>query len=134
MTTTSPTSAGIRGAVPYLTVRDAAGAIAFYARAFGAVEVGERYEEADGRIGHAELLFGDVRIALSDEYPEMDVRGPQSLGGAGLAIILLVDDPDAVFDRAVGAGATVIRPLKDEPYGRTGKLVDPYGHVWFING
>ena len=134
MTTTSETAAGIRAAVPYLAVRDAAGAIGFYKRAFAAVEVEERYEEPDGRIGYAELSFGEVRIALSDEYPEIDVRGPQSLGGSGLSIILVVDDPDTVFNRAVGAGATVLRPLKDEPYGRTGKIADPYGHVWFING
>lgn len=133
-TTTNQTAAGIRAVMPYLTARNAAAAIEFYGRAFGAVEVGERYVDDDGRVGHAELAFGDVPIAISDEHPEIDVRGPQSLGGASSALILVVEDPDAVFERAVAAGATVIQPLTDEPYGRTGKLADPHGHVWLING
>src|SRR5215211_800789 len=115
-TTTDQTAMGIRAVMPYLTARDAAQAIEFYARAFGAVEVGERYVGDDGRVGHADLQFGAARIAISDEHPEIDVRGPQSLGGASAALILAVEDPDAVFARAVTAGATVVRPLKDEPY------------------
>ena len=133
-TTANHAPTGIRGATPYLAAKNAAAAIEFYRRAFGAVEIGESYVEPSGRVGHAELAFGDVRIAISDEFPEIDVRGPQSRGGATSALILHVDDPDAVFERAVAAGATVIRPLKDEPYGRTGKLADPFGHIWFING
>jgi len=133
-TTTGQSTVGIRGVMPYLTARNAAQAIEFYARDFGAVEAGERYVGDDGRVGQAELEFGAARIAISDEHPEIDVRGPQSLGGASSALILAVADADSVFARAVAAGATVVRPLKDEPYGRTGKLRDPYGHIWFING
>ncbi|MGH2602498.1 MAG: VOC family protein [Dehalococcoidia bacterium] len=124
----------VHSATPYLTARDAAGAIEFYKRAFGAVETGERIVDSSGRVGHAEFTIGDARIMISDEHPEIDVRGPQSLGGSSSALVLQVEDPDAIFNRAVAAGATVVRPLKDEPYGRTGKLADPFGHIWFISG
>lgn len=133
MTTTSRTGVHITAATPYLTVRNAAEAIDFYTRAFGAVETAERIIDETGRIGHAEFTIGDVLIMISDEHPEIDVRGPQSLGGSSIALVLSVDDADAAFGQAVSAGATVIRPLKDEPYGRTGKLADPFGHVWFVN-
>ncbi len=123
-----------RSLTPYLAMKDAAGAIDFYARAFGAEEVGERYLEADGHVGHAELSFHGLRLYLSDEYPPLDVFGPESRGGATSSIVLEVDDPDAVYERAVSAGATVDRPLKDEPYGRSGWLHDPYGHRWCISG
>lgn len=134
MATGKPTPVRIRSATPYLSVRDAARAIEFYKSAFGAIESSERYIEADGRVGHAEFTIGDAQIYISDEFPELGVRGPQTLGGASSSIVLEVEDADAIFNQAIAAGATVVRPLKDELYGRTGKLADPFGHIWFING
>ncbi|HET7853150.1 MAG TPA: VOC family protein [Candidatus Methylomirabilis sp.] len=133
-TTGKPVPVRIRTATPYLTVKDAARAIEFYKTAFGATESSKRYIESDGRVGHAEFTIGDAQIFISDEFPEIGVRGPQSLGGASSSIVLEVEDADAIFNQAVAVGATVVRPLKDEPYGRTGKLADPFGHIWFING
>lgn len=124
----------IHGAVPYLAVRRAAEAIEFYARAFGAVETGERYQEGDGRIGHAELSIGPVVLYLSDEHAEIDVLGPESRGGATSTIVLQAADTDAVVEQAVAAGATVDREPKDEPYGRMATITDPFGHRWMING
>lgn len=124
----------VRSLTPYLTVSGAAAAIDFYRAAFGAEEAGERYVEADGHIGHAMLDIQGQQIFLSDEYPPLDVLSPSSRGGATSSIVLGVDDADAAFARAVAAGATVDRPLKDEPYGRSGWLVDPFGHRWCING
>ncbi|MGQ0550400.1 MAG: VOC family protein [Armatimonadota bacterium] len=133
-TTGKPIPVRVRSATPYLAVRDAARAIEFYKKAFGATESSERYVESDGRVGHAEFTIGNAQIFISDEFPEIGVRGPQSLGGASSSVVLEVQNADAIFNQAVAAGATVVRPLKDEPYGRTGKLADPFGHIWFING
>jgi PhnB protein len=116
---------------PYLTVDDAAGAIAFYGKAFGAVER-MRHPMGDGRLGHAELAIDDAVLMLSDEYPQVGARSPRSLGGATTAIVLAVDDVDAAYSRAVDAGATADRPPSDDGYGRRGWLVDPYGHRWCV--
>ena len=117
---------------PYLCCRDAARALDFYARAFGAVET-MRLAEPSGRIGHAEFRLGDAVIMLSDEYPEMKVLSPQALGGTPVATHLYVDDVDAFCTRAVAAGATLARPVADQFYGdRTGQLEDPFGHRWFV--
>jgi PhnB protein len=89
--------------------------------------------EPDGKIGHAEILIGGMPIMLSDEYPEMDVRSPESIGGTPVAIYLYVDDVDATARQAVAAGATLTRPVTDQFYGdRSGALTDPFGHRWFI--
>jgi PhnB protein len=119
-------------AVPYLAVDDAAAAIEFYRAAFDAEEV-LRLPEPDGKISHAEIRIGDARLFLSDEYPD-DVLGPRTVGGTSVMIVLEVDDGDALFDRAVAAGAKVDRPLQDAFDGalRTGKLRDPFGHSWMI--
>jgi PhnB protein len=122
---------GYSHATPYLRVANAASAIDFYKAAFGAKERSRLL--MGGVIGHAELEFGDARIMLSDEFPDMGIVGPKSLGNTTAIIALYVADADAVFENAVAAGATVKRPLKDEFYGdRTGQLEDPYGHVWSI--
>jgi PhnB protein len=116
----------------YLCVNDAAKAIDFYAKAFGATEK-FRLTEPSGRIGHAELDFGGVTLMLSDEYPECDIRGPQALGGTPVSIHLHVDNADRVIGRAVEAGATLERAPKDEFYGERGGVVrDPFGHRWNI--
>jgi PhnB protein len=117
---------------PYLIVKNAAGAIEFYQKAFGATEL-SRFDDTGGRIGHAELQIGDSRIMLSDEYPEIGVLSPLSLGGSGLHLHLYVANVDTVARQAIAAGATVVRPVEDQFYGdRGGKLQDPFGHVWSI--
>jgi len=116
----------------YIRVRNAAEAIAFYQRAFGATEK-FRLAEPGGRIGHAELDFGGTTLMLSEEYPEMGLPGPKTIGGTSFTIHLHVDDADAVIRRAVAAGATVTRPAQDQFYGeRSGSVRDPFGHDWNI--
>jgi PhnB protein len=123
---------GYRTATPYLIVRGAAEAIEFYKRAFGATEM-LRMADPQGRVGHAEIRIGDSVIMLADEHPAMGYRGPRSLGGSSVSILLYLDDVDAVFDRAVKAGAKALRPVADQFYGdRSGTLEDPFGHVWTI--
>jgi PhnB protein len=118
---------------PYMTIKGAADAIEFYKKAFGAVET-MRLQEPSGRIGHAELMISGAPIMLSDEYPELDALGPQSRGGSTVGIHLYVENVDEVVARAVAEGATSVRPVKDEFYGdRSGKLVDPFGHVWYVS-
>ncbi|HVY47850.1 MAG TPA: VOC family protein [Minicystis sp.] len=122
----------IHEAFAYLRVKDAPAAIAFYRAAFGATEK-LRLTEPSGRIGHAELDFGGTTIMLSEEYPEAGIVGPASLGGTSFSIHLHVDDADAAVARAVEAGATIVRPLKDQFYGeRSGAIRDPFGHDWLI--
>lgn len=118
----------------YLRVHDTAAALDFYARAFGAKEI-FRLTEPSGRIGHAETKIGPVTIMLSDEYPELGIRGPLSVGGTTVALHIHVDDVDRLFAQAVEAGATVVRPLVDAFYGeRAGLVRDPFGHEWLLGG
>lgn len=123
--------------VPYLMVHDGPGALDWYGRAFAA-EVVARYDEADGRLGHAMLSINGGAIYLTDEFPELQdrigARAPQTLGATSVSIALAVEDVDRWIARAVAEGATVIRPAEDEFYGRHGKLCDPYGHVWSLLG
>ncbi len=115
-----------------MRVIDAPRAIAFYVEAFGAREK-YRLVEPSGRVGHAELEFGDTTVMLSDEYPEMGLVGPQTRGGTVMSMHLHVDDADALIARAVAAGATTIRPAADHFYGeRSGTVRDPFGHEWNI--
>ncbi|HLZ69858.1 MAG TPA: VOC family protein [Dehalococcoidia bacterium] len=125
------THTGVRRVTAYLCAKGAAEAIQFYTRAFGATER-YRLEMPDGRIGHAEIVIGDTLLMLSDEAPELGVFSPRSLGGNSTSFVFDVDDADAAFQRALDAGATVERPLQDEPYGRGGWVVDPFGHRWSI--
>lgn len=116
----------------YLRVKDAAGAIDFYKRAFGATEK-FRLAEPSGRIGHAELDFGGTTLMLSDEFPEYGIKSPATIGGTSFSIHLHVDDADALIERAVAAGATMVRPPQDQFYGeRSGTVRDPFGHEWNI--
>ena len=118
----------------YLMVNDGNAALDFYRRAFAA-DVIETYPY-EGKLGHATLTVNGNDVMLSDEFPEeiTGVRSPKSLGGTTCSVSLSVDDADAWFERAKAAGANVIRPLKDEFYGRSGKLRDPFGHTWGIVG
>jgi PhnB protein len=130
--TVKPIPDGYHTATPYLIVNGAAEAIEFYKRAFGATEL-LRMADPQGRIGHAEIRVGDSVIMLADEHPDMGYRGPRSMGGSSVSILLYVDDVDTIFDRALSAGATVQRPIANQFYGdRSGKLEDPFGHVWSI--
>jgi uncharacterized glyoxalase superfamily protein PhnB len=117
----------------YISVRNAAAAIAFYVEAFGAVEV-SRLVSDDGRIGHAEITIGNSKLMLADEYPEIDSLGPESRGGPSCSFTIEVPDVDASFHRAVVAGATVTRPIADQFHGnRMGSITDPFGHRWTLS-
>ena len=123
---------GYHTATPYLIINGATAAIEYYKNAFGATEL-FRMDAPGGKIGHAEIKIGDSRIMLADEFPEMDARGPQSIGGTPVSIMLYVGDVDTVFNRAIAAGGKVKQPVQDKFYGdRSGNLADPFGHVWTI--
>jgi PhnB protein len=123
---------GFHTVTPYLVVSDAAGAIDFYKRAFGAEEL-FRLEGPPGKIGHAEIKIGDSIIMLADEMGSGDCRSPQSLGGTAVNILLYVKDVDQVFNQAVSAGAKVAMPLDDMFWGdRYGQVTDPFGHSWAL--
>jgi uncharacterized glyoxalase superfamily protein PhnB len=116
----------------YLCVRDAAAAIAFYERAFGARER-FRLVEPSGRVGHAELEFGSAVVMLSDAFEEYGVTPPPAGGIPGSKIHLHVDNADALAARAVAAGATLVSEPADQFYGeRSCKLRDPFGHTWTL--
>jgi uncharacterized glyoxalase superfamily protein PhnB len=116
---------------PHLAVRGADRAIAFYKRAFGAEEVMRMPAPNGNGILHAELKIGDSMMFLSDEFPEMGCRSPQSLGGSTASLHLYVEDVNAAFHRAVTAGAQVRMPVTDMFWGdRFGKVADPFGHEW----
>ena len=128
-----PIPEGYHSVTPHLCVKGAAQAIEFYKKALAASER-MRAEQPDGRIGHAEIQIGDSVIMLADEFPEMDARSPQTLGGSPVSIYLYVEDADATFNRAVAAGAKVKRPIADQFYGdRVGGIEDPFGHTWWIS-
>lgn len=117
---------------PYMAIRDAAKAIDFYQKAFGAKEK-FRLAEPSGRIGHAELDFDGATLMLSDEFPEYEIRGPETIGATSFTIHLHVDDADAVIARAVELGAKLLRPPQDQFYGeRSGTVRDPFGHEWNV--
>lgn len=114
-----------------LRLRGGAEAIAFYEKAFGAVER-DRMTAPDGTIPNARLTIGNSEVMLSDEAPEHS-PGPQTLGGSSVSIALKVSDVDAVVARAVAAGARVVFPVEDRFYGmRDGRIVDPFGHIWIV--
>ena len=118
-----------RGATPYLCVKDAARALEFYKKAFGAKET-MRMPQGD-KIGHAEIRIGDAPVMLADEFPDMGFRSPQALGGSPVNILVYVDDVDRFVERAVKAGAKVTKPVADQFYGdRLGCVDDPFGHSW----
>ena len=122
----------IKEVFPYLRTRDANAAIEFYTKAFGAVEE-FRLSEPGGRIGHAELKFGEATVMVSDAYPEYGIHGPADGVSTGSAIHLHVDDVDAMTEQAVAAGAKLIMEPKDQFYGeRAAKVLDPFGHEWLL--
>lgn len=128
----SPIPEGFHSITPHLVCENAAEALAFYQRAFGAQEVG-RMDGPGGKIMHAELRIGDSMLMLADAFPEYGSRGPRALQGTPVTIHMYVEDADAVWQRAIDAGATVEMPLEDAFWGdRYGQVIDPFGHRWSI--
>ena len=133
MSEVKPIPDGYSTVTPTLTVREAAQAIEFYKKAFDAQEI-FRFPSPDGKtIMHAEIKIGNSIIMINDEFPQMNCRSPQSIGGTGSSIFLYVNDADATFNKAVSVGAKSLVPLMDAFWGdRFGSIQDPYGHVWSI--
>jgi PhnB protein len=122
---------GYEAVIPYLIVKDGAGAIEFYKEVFDATEI-MRYED-NGKIGHAELKIGQGVFMIADEYPEMGYIGPKAGERPAAGMMAYVEDVDAVVGRAVAEGATLDRQVEDQFYGdRAGGIVDPFGHRWYI--
>ena len=116
----------------HMTVHDANEAIAFYGRALGAAEL-FRLVEPSGRVGHAELRIGDSIVMLNDEYPDFGAKSPAATGGSPVAFHIRVADADRAVERAVEAGATLMREVQDQFYGdRSGMVACPYGYRWFL--
>lgn len=131
MADVKPIPDGYHSVTPYLICDRAADAIEYYKKAFGATELFRMDHE--GKVGHAELKIGDSPIMLADEYPQMGYRSPKALGGTPVSIMIYVEDVDSVYQQAIDAGATEVKPLQDQFYGdRSGTLTDPFGHVWTI--
>ena len=125
---------GYNSVTPYLVVKGAARAIEYYKKVFGAAEV-FRMDQPDGKVGHAELQIGDSRIMLADENPSMGQghASAESIGASPVSLYLYIPDVDSVVERAVAAGAKVLRPVQDQFYGdRNGFIQDPFGHLWGI--
>lgn len=119
--------------VPYLHIDGAGAAIDFYTEVLGATERMRMPGDTADTIGHAELQIGDALIMLADEAPDMDIRGPKTVGGTPVTICLYVDDVDVVMERATSAGARILRPVENQFYGdRTGTFEDPFGHHWSV--
>ena len=125
-----PIPAGYHSVTPAIVVRDAAAAIDFYKKAFGAEEI-DRMAGPDGSIMHAEIRIGDSILMLGEENEQWGTKSPLSLNGVHGSLHLYVEDADAAFNRALKAGATVRYPLEDAFWGdRYGKVTDPFGHEW----
>jgi PhnB protein len=132
MAAVKPIPEGYPRVTPYLCVDGASAAIDFYSAVFGATER-MRMPTPDGKVAHAELQFGDSVVALSDEYPELGARSPKAFGGSPVTLSVYVEDVDAVFERALKAGAKALRPVEDQFYGdRSGQFEDPFGHRWSV--
>ncbi|MBA2768798.1 MAG: VOC family protein [Sporichthyaceae bacterium] len=132
MADVQPIPDGYPRVIPYLSVDGASAAIDFYTTVFGATER-MRMDAPDNKVGHAELEFGDSLIMLADTFPDMGNQSPAAIGGTPVTVMVYVEDVDAVFGRAIDAGATVERELENQFYGdRAGQFVDPFGHKWFV--
>ena len=118
--------------IPSLIIDGAPAAIEFYGAVLG-TSVRMRMDSPDGRVGHAELQLGDSVIMLADEFPDMGYLGPKSVGGMSVTLSVYVDDVDAVFGRALAAGAMEVRAVDNQFYGdRSGQFEDPFGHRWNV--
>ena len=127
-----PIPQGYHSVTPYLIFNGALEAITFYKKALGAEEI-LRMDGPGGRIHHAEIKIGDSPVMLADEHPEIQALSPKTVGGSPVSIHLYVEDVDKAVERAVAAGAKLIRPVTDQFYGdRVGGIEDPFGYRWFI--
>jgi PhnB protein len=127
-----PIPDGYHTVTPYLAVEDAAAAIDYYKKVFGATER-VRMDTPDGKIGHAELEIGDSLVMLADAVPQFSTRAPTEVGATTASIFLYVEDVDAVVKGAVDAGATVLMEVADQFWGdRFGTVQDPFGHQWSV--
>lgn len=124
---------GYNSITPYLIVSNAAKAIEFYKKIFGAKEA-MRMDRPDGKVGHAELKFGDSKIMLADECPEMGAHRPHTVDDCAISVHFYTKNVDHIVEKAVAAGATLKRPVEDMFYGdRSGSVKDPFGHVWYVS-
>lgn len=127
-----PPRPGYATVTPYLVCNDADTAIKWYGKHFSATER-YRLNMDDGKIAHAELDVGGSVIMLADEFPEMNIVGPEALGGSPVSLNIYVNDVDATFAAMLADGATELQPVKDQFHGdRAGKLRDPFGHIWHV--
>ncbi len=132
MADVKPIPDGYPRVTPYLFVEGAEAAIEFYGRIFGAQER-MRMPAPDGRIGHAEIEIGDSVVMLADESPDVGALSPRTIGGSPMTLSVYVEDVDAVFEAALEAGATSVRPVENQFYGdRIGQFEDPFGHRWHV--
>jgi PhnB protein len=127
-----PIPEGYHAVTPYLIVKGAARALEFYKKAFNATEL-FRMEGPGGNVGHAEFQIGNSRIMLSDEFPDMGARSPETIGGSPVGLCIYTEDVDSLFQQAIAAGGKQERPVVDQFYGdRSGTLRDPFGHQWTV--
>lgn len=127
-----PIPEGMHTVTPQLVCANAADALTFYAKAFGATEL-FRMTAPSGGIAHAQIKIGDSVVMLTDENPECGSAGPKTLKGSPVSLYLYFEDADKAFDRVVSAGAKVMMPLADMFWGdRWGYVEDPFGHLWHI--
>jgi PhnB protein len=131
MAEVKPIPEGYHSLTPYLIVEGGAKALDYYKKAFGATELFRM--EHEGKIAHAEMKIGDSPFMLSDEHPEMGFKGPKTIGGSAVGLMIYVDDCDAIFKQAIDAGGTEKKAVQDQFYGdRSGTLEDPFGHIWTV--
>jgi PhnB protein len=132
MATVKPIPDGYQSVIPYLIIEDASSAIDWYTKSLGAKEM-VRMGGPGGKVGHAELQFGDSVVMLADEFPDMGIKSPKTIGGSPVNICVYLEDVDATFAAAVKGGATVLQPVEDKFYGdRSGQFEDPFGHIWSL--
>ena len=124
---------GYHSITPMLIVKDGLKAIEYYKKVFGAVDKGTMMMPDGKSVAHAELMIGNSKIMLSDEFPEMKSLSPASIGGSPVSLYLYVKDVDNTFNLAISEGAKSLFPVQDMFYGdRHGSIQDPFGHIWSI--
>jgi PhnB protein len=127
-----PVPEGYHTASPYLIVSNAAAALEFYRNVFGAI-LKRRLATAGGKVMHAEMMIGDSIVMLADEFPSHEAFAPEHFGGSPSSVVLYLENADALYARAIGAGAVSLRPMADQPFGeRSGTIRDPFGHRWTL--
>jgi len=124
---------GYHSITPMLIVKDGLKAIEYYKKVFGAIDKGTMMMPDNKSVAHAELMIGDSKIMLSDEFPKMKSLSPTSIGGSPVSLYLYVEDVDKTFNLAIAEGGKSLFPVQDRFYGdRHGSIQDPFGHIWSI--